>query len=69
MRVKMTLEEVRAHEDYVQIRLNTQKIELAQRLLESVTTPGKEDVQKKLELLRQVNHSEFCRMSDKVFWT
>lgn len=55
----------------VQIRINTQKIELAQQLIRSVTMQHheefKREVLSKIEVLRQNNHTDFCKLSNQLY--
>jgi D-ribose pyranose/furanose isomerase RbsD len=56
---------------YVQIRTNTQKIELAQSLIKSATMQHHEEFKKevlsKIEVLRQNNHTDFCNLSNQLY--
>ena len=66
----MTKQELDDHEFYVNLRLNVQKIELAQEILRRVhaieiNTPLKEAMAS-LEKARQLNHRYLCTAGERI---
>jgi hypothetical protein len=53
-------------EELTQIRINTTRIETIENLLERIQGLDTTVVKQELEKIRQINHSNFCRLSDRM---